>query len=265
MNNLIRAEFLRFFGTRLWVAYLLGALATGVGLVGLLVLVGPENAEPPLPPIDTPAGVSTILGLVQLMLFVPAVLGTFAITAEYRHGTIGTTFLAVPRRARVMVAKLVAHATLGLAYGVVLAVGAGAALAAGVLTSGGDLGAGLPGLLVSLGRLAVGAMAYTVLGVAVGALVRNQIVGLAAVFGYFYALEPMLMIIPGVNQLYGVLPGGAMAALTRSTWLTETLAEQTSSMTALVLPAWGGGLVLLGYVVLAALVAVALPLRRDLV
>ena len=127
MKSLVPAEFLRFFGTRLWLLHLAAALACGLGLVGLVAVVGPENSDPPLPPLGSPEGAGVLLQFVQMTLFVPAALGTFAITSEFRHRTIGSTFLAEPRRGRVMAAKLTVHGVIGLAYGVILAAGAGAA------------------------------------------------------------------------------------------------------------------------------------------
>ena len=264
MRSVIRAELIRSFGTRLWIALVAAAIACGLGLAGALVLIGPENADPPMPGLDTAEGPEVILAIVRFTLFVPAVVGTFAITSEYRHGTIGSTFLAAPRRGRVMVGKLLVHSLIGLGYGVVLAGGAGLALLGGAALRGTPLGAPTGPLLVALAQLAVAAAVHTLLGVAIGALARHQIVGVAIVLGYFYFVEPLLMVVPGLNQVYGILPGGASAALTRSTWLTDTIAEQLPGPAALALPAWAAGLLLVGYAAAAAAVAVALPLRRDL-
>lgn len=264
MTDLLRAEFLRFFGTRLWLVHLGAALACGLGLTGLIVLIGPENADPPMPGLDTAEGVGSLLGLAQVTLFLPAALGTFSVTSEYRHGTIGTTFLSVPRRGRVLLAKLITQATVGIGYGLVLAAGVGAALALAALLQPGPLGAPVAAIVATLFRVALAATVYALLGVAIGALVRHQIVALVVVLGYFYVVETLLMIIPGVNQLYAWLPGGATAALTRSTWLSETLANQTSAAAVGLVPVWAGGLLLLGYAAVASLAAIASPLRRDL-
>lgn len=264
MTSLVHAELQRFLGTRTWLLALAAAVLCGLGLAGLLAVAGPENSQPPLPSLDTAEGVGVLLGLVQVTLFVPATLGTFAITSDYRHGTIGTTFLQVPRRGRVMLAKLTAYAIIGLAYGVVLALGAGLAVVLGGLLGPGSIGVSPGELASSLVRMAVAAAIHTLIGVAIGALVRNQVAGIAVTLGWFYLLEPLLMIIPGVNLVYGILPGGAAAALTRSTWLSQVVAEQTTGPAALVLAPWAGGLLLLGYAVAAAAVSVAVPLRRDL-
>ena len=265
MKSLVPAEFLRFFGTRLWLLHLAAALACGLGLVGLVAVVGPENSDPPLPPLGSPEGAGVLLQFVQMTLFVPAALGTFAITSEFRHRTIGSTFLAEPRRGRVMAAKLTVHGVIGLAYGVILAAGAGAALWIGSLLHGTTVGLAAGDLVSTLTRIAVAAAVHMLLGVTIGALVRHQIAGLVVVAGYFYLLEPMLMLLPGVNQIYGVLPGGAAAALTRSSWLSEMVAQQLGGTSALLLPAWAGAAVLAGYALVAAIAAVWWPLRRDLV
>lgn len=261
--GLIPAEAFRFAATRLWWAYLGAALVCGLGLTGLLALLGPENVDPPMPPLDTASGVAAVLSLPLITLFVPALLATFAVTSEYRHGTVGSTFLSVPRRGRVLVAKLVVHAAVGLGYGIILACGIGVALQVGAALHGTSVGVSSGELLGTLGRVAVAASVYALLGVAVGALVRHQVAGVAAVLGYFYLVEPVLMLLPGVNQVYAWLPGGATAGLTRSTWLGEAVAEQTATAGPGVLPAGLALAVLLGYAVAASVLAVRLPLARD--
>jgi hypothetical protein len=250
--------------TRLPLWTLITAVCCGGLLPGLLAIVGPENANPPMPGLETPEGTALLLGLGGVLLFVPALIGTVAVTAEYRHRTIGTTFLAIPRRGRVLGAKLVAFAGLGIAYGVVSSATAGLVLLGVAGLRGVRLGVSTGALLTILTQLALAAAAYMLIGVAVGALVRHTIVAIGVVLGYFYFLEYVLMVIPGVNALYPYLPGGATASLTRFTFLTDAIADETSLASAPLLSAPAGAAVLVCYALVAAGVAVLAPLRRDL-
>lgn len=264
MITAIKGELTRLFSTRLpWVAAVV-AVVCGGGLTAVLGLMGPENATPPLPGLDTASGVGTAVGLSGLVLFVPALIGTIAITGEYRHRTIGGTFLAVPRRGRVLAAKLVTFALFGLGYGGVAAAASGLAVVVAAAVRGVPLGIGTATLLIMLGQLAVAAAVYMVLGVAIGALARNQIVAIAIVLGYFYFLEYVLMIIPGLNAVYPFLPGGATSALINFTFLTDVITDEAGlGLPALLTPV-GGAAILLGYAALSSAAAVLVPLRRDL-
>lgn len=147
LKDAIRGEVVRLTRTRLPLWTLAAAVACGGLLTGLVALTGPENTTPPMPGLDTVAGVSGVLGLLGVALFVPALIGTVAITGEYRHRTVATTFLAVPNRGRVLVAKLIAYGGLGLAYGLVLAFSAVAGIYAGTFAYGTEPGLGLGAIL----------------------------------------------------------------------------------------------------------------------
>lgn len=262
--NLLRGEAVRLLSTRLPLWALVAAVASGAGPTGLLALIGPENATPPLPGIDTAQGVGFVVGLSGLTLFLPALIGTIAITSEFRHRTIGATFLAAPRRGRLLAAKLGIFVLLGLGYGVAMALSAGLALLGAAVLRGATLGVTAGTLGIMLTQLALAAAVYTVLGVAIGALARHQLLAIGIVVGYFYLLEPVLMLVPGANLVYPYLPGGATAALMDFTLLTDTLAEQVP-LAASVLVAPVVGAALLGaYALLGSLAAVLVPLQRDL-
>lgn len=263
MTALLAAEWTRLIGTRLWLWGLLAALGSGA-LVGLLALVGPENFTPPLPGLDTAQGTHVLLGLLGLTVFAPALLGAIAVSSEYRHRTITTTTLFAPRRWTWLVAKLGVYTGAGLAYGAIAAAVAGGALFGAVMLKGITLG--LPAAMVAalLARIALTMAVYMLLGVAVGALLRNQVTALVVVGAYFYMIETVLMLVPGIKVLYPYLPGGATAALTGFTYLTDAVASQTGTSAAQLLSAPAGGGVLVGYAMIAAAIAVAAPLRRDI-
>lgn len=262
--NLVKAEFRRLMATRMWGGLLLAAVLLGGGMIGAMALAGPENFDPPMPGLDTETGVRSILGILGYTAFVPAAVGTFAVTSEYRHRTAAVTFLFAPRRGRVLAAKLIAYAVVGLAYGLILAVTAAAALFAVTAARGVALGLPAGTVLALLARLGVAMLVYLLLGVGVGALIRNQVVALCAVIGYLYLGETVLLMIPGVNTLYPVLPGGATAALTDFTYLTDAMSEQLGSTTIHLLPPAAAALLLTAYALVAAVAAVVLPMRRDL-
>ncbi|MGX1694261.1 ABC transporter permease [Microbacterium keratanolyticum] len=262
--KLIHGELIKLVTLRLALWTILLAAACGMLLTGALALIGPENATPPMSGLDTVEGVEIVLGLPAVLLFVPALIGTIAVTSEYRHRTIGTTFLAAPRRGRVLGAKLVVYALLGLSYGIICSAASGVALYAGAAARGVAIPLPVGELVVPLLQLALAAAVYMVLGVSIGALARNQLVAIAVVLGYFYVLEFVLMTIPGVNSLYPFLPGGATASLTSFSFLTDALAEQTSLGAASLASPVMGAFILLAYAGVAGLLAILVPLRRDL-
>ncbi|HET8994943.1 MAG TPA: hypothetical protein VFN32_14175 [Rhodococcus sp. (in: high G+C Gram-positive bacteria)] len=265
MKNAVRGEFIRLFSTRLPVWAIVAAVLSGAGLTGVLGLVGPENASPPMPGLDTPQGVAIAVGLTGLLLFVPALFGTIAVTGEYRHKTIGTTFLAVPRRGAVLGAKLFVYSVFGLVYGLLMALSSALALWSVTAVRGIELGASAGDLATILSRVALAAAIYALLGVGIGALVRSQLVAVGIVLGYFYFLEPVLMILPGLNTLYPFMPGGATAALTDFTFLSDTVSGEMSLGATTLLTPMLGALVLVTYAAVASAAAIVAPLRRDLV
>ncbi|MFX4271133.1 ABC transporter permease [Propionibacteriaceae bacterium Y1685] len=263
MIKLITAELIKLQSTKLWLYGWLAALVLGGGLVGMIGLIGPENSTPPMPGLNDPRGVATVLGLVGFTVFVPALMGAVAMTGEFRHRTITPTFLAEPRRWRVLVAKLIIWGLYGLSYGIITCGSAiGALYASAALTS---TGVGMPfGEVASMmARVAVAMAAYCLIGVAIGAIVRHQLLAVGIVLGWFYFLEYLIMIIPGASLLYPYLPGGATAALTRATFIAEAAGDQLGMAVAPLVSPLAGGLLLVGYALVSAAAAVTFPLRRD--
>lgn len=263
MIPLLKAELRRLRSTRLWLGALLTAVVAGGGLVSLLGLLGPQNLQPPMPGLDTAEGVRSVLGVLTFTVLMPAVFGTIAMTSEYRHGTIGLTFQFAPRRWTVLTAKLVAFAIGGICYGLAAATSAGLALYGTSAVRGVTVGLDPLVVLELLLRVAVTMAIYTLLGAGIGALLRNQVAALVIVVGYLYAGELAILAIPGVNTVYPYLPGGATAALNDFGYLTESMARQTGNTISSLMSATAGALILAGYAVLAAISAIAFPLRRD--
>ncbi|MFF5248936.1 ABC transporter permease [Streptosporangium sp. NPDC000095] len=264
MKPLIHAELRRLLATRMWLGTLLVAALLGGGLIGLLALVGPENFDPPMPGLHTEAGVRAVVGFLSFTAFIPAAIGTLAVTSEYRHRTINFTFLFAPERWRVLAAKLITYGLAGMIYGLVLSGTAAVALFGAAAARGINLGLPAGTVIELLGRLAVAMVAYTVLGVGMGALIRQQIAALCVVIGYLYGAELLLIMIPGVRNLYPWLPGGATAALTDFTAVADAMARQLSSDPVQLLSPMAGTLILLGYTALASTAALLQPMRRDL-
>jgi ABC-type transport system involved in multi-copper enzyme maturation permease subunit len=122
-----------------------------------------------------------------------ALLGAMSITGEIRHGTIRPTLLATPQRARVIAAKAAASALAGLAVGLLAEGLAAGGEAAGLAARGIpiELDSGDYAQLLIGGALA--AALFAVIGVGVGALVRNQVAALVGPCVWLLFLEPILV------------------------------------------------------------------------
>lgn len=256
---LIRAELLKVATTRLWWVMLLVMLVyVSISLGFLIAFAGDPgpSGQALIPARHTAAFQESMWGAGAGGALFAAVLGVVMMTSEYRYQTITTTFLVAPKRTRVMTAKLAATLVVGVALGLAVLVLTGLALAVTVPIAGGDLVFTGTVARVVAGVLAVLAL-YTLFGLGLGALIRNQVGAIIAVLVWIYIVDSLVNAIPALQPLGKWTPGGAASALTS--------AEGGFGLDlSYLLPAWAGGLVLLGYALLFSALAAATTLRRDI-
>jgi ABC-2 type transport system permease protein len=214
------------------------------------------------------------------------VLGVLIITGEYRHKTVTPTFLAEPRRGRVVIAKLgiafgggvllgVLTMLMGLILGFVLVA---VKLQSCVTTSGFQLQVqqGMSKAVCSAqhglyfvatthemwhdwSRIAPGVVLgtglFAIYGLGLGALLKNQVVSIVVGLGFTLVVETIVTAIwPGIGEY---LPGQAATALEDA---ARTTFEGSSTR---LLPWWGGAVMLVVYGVVLAIVGTLTTLRSD--
>lgn len=143
-----------------------------------------------------------------------AVAGIMGMAGEFRHGQADQTFITEPRRHRVVTAKLTLFGAAGIVFG---AAACAVNLTALVIWVAGhhaalNLGQGVI-WQIAAGQVATAAL-FAVLGVAVGALARNQVVAIVIAFCWFMMLEPLVM--SASTRIGRWLPGEALRAITQS-------------------------------------------------
>ena len=248
----IRSEVRKLFATKLWLWLLLGALGFAALVTIITIATDGSSTDNPNPPLSTAAGLRNLFSGIGAGSVFAIVLGAIGMTGEYRHQTATPTFLASPHRGRVVIAKLITYAAAGLGYGLACTVLVLAIAVPWLSAKGIDYSLSRDGI-PSVVAAAVAIVAiYTLLGVGVGALVRNQIAAVVGILVYLFVLEGLISNIPGVRDYYKWFPGGAAAAL----------GQQANSRAALLEP-WQGGLLLVAYALAFALAGTYLAVRRD--
>lgn len=247
MIGLVRAELLKIRSTRMWWGLLAGTAAfVALTVVATVLAAGQQGA----PSLDDPATVRSAWAAASSGTTFTLILGILAMTTEFRHQTISATFLATPRRARVVVAKMLANGLFGTLFGLV-----GTALTAALafpLLALRDAPA-IPGSTIAQVLVAgvLGTGVYAVVGVGVGALVRNQIAAILGSLVWVMLIEALLVaLLPEVGRW---LPGGAASAML-----------QVPSIRGELLPTWAGTTLFVGYGLAFAAAAVTTTLRRDI-
>lgn len=251
MTTALRAETRKLFTTQVWFWMVLLAVGLTLLFASLFSAFIPRD--------ETNAPIELVLNFaIYFATIIAAVLGVIGITGEYRHLTATPTFLSVPKRGTVIASKLVLYLLAGLAVGAVC-VGAAVALGTPWLSARGfevDLGAESSLRIIVGGIVAAGI--YGILGVGVGALLRNQVAAVVGIVIYLFLVENIIIqSIPKVRAAYPYLPGGATSALTQSSEANEQISGYT------LLDPWVGGLLLLAYGLVFAIVGARLTVRRD--
>jgi ABC-2 type transport system permease protein len=246
MTRLVRAELAKLRTIRLFYGVAAAMAAFGVLTVVANVTSAGQQGSPPLSADDLPA----LVGAPATMLAGAALLlGILGIAGEFRHHTITQTFLATPDRGRVVAAKLAAYALAGIAVAALtLAVTTAVVLpwltAKGLAVSlfDGELVRVLAGTLLAAGLCGL-------VGVGVGALVRNQVAALVGVLVWAVLVEGLLLNLLNAPSLGRWLPSAAAAAL------TNPGGDHLSRL--------AGGLLFAAYGLALALVGTRFVIRRD--
>jgi hypothetical protein len=181
-----------------------------------------------------------------------AVLGAIGLTGEFRHKTATATFLATPHRGRIVIAKLAAYGLVGIGFAIVcLAVVTTIALP-WLAAKNIDMSLTANGLPRTFLGVIADIAIFALLGVGLGALLRNQVAAVVTLLIYRFVAEPIVTGIPALSDWTIYLPGSASAALTQVSLTTQNFLE-----------AWQGGLVLAGYGLAFALAGTFFSVRRD--
>lgn len=231
-----------------WVLTLIGwglvVLTTATMLFGALIGEPFRGTDP-----EVAVAVEQIGSNAMIVLIV----GLLAMTTEFRHGTIGRTLQIVPSRGRMLIAKLAAAVTYAIAFFITslvllaIVVGIAAAVRGVGISIGAETGAAawqVPAALVL----------NAVLGVALGGVIRSQVVAISLTLIWLFVVENLLAALrPSVGRW---MPFQAL----NSIFIAETTAD---AMGRQVLSPPVALTVFLGYVLAAAVAATVLLRVRD--
>jgi ABC-2 type transport system permease protein len=272
--NAIRAEFVKLLTTKMWwilvivlFAYVgftsaILAAAFSTGLTADSGGMPPGQGAPQIPADALPPIIYSIAHSIGYVF--PLLLGTLAVTGEFRHQTLTPTFLATPKRGTVLAAKLVVMAIFGALYGVVAviaAVGPGAAIL--------SIDDGVTGLddrdhWLMFARIVLAMALWAIIGVGVGTLIPNQVAAIVVVLAFTQFIEPILRTVAAFVEwaadVGNYLPGAAGDTLAGASIFT---ALGMAAGDADALEWWHGGLLLLAYALVATVVGYLVSWRRD--
>ena len=276
MNLILRpvaAEFSKILTTRMWwilALVLFGYIALLAG--GLAALFGGLDSGAISPDAMNAGGGTGLTGVGSIPPLIysfaasvgyvfPVLLGALATTGEFRHQTLTPTFLATPKRGRVLGAKTIALFLVGAALGVV---GLAASVGVGALVLGGF---GVDPLLADgetwalIGRTVLAMAVWAVIGVGLGVLVPSQVASIVIVLAFTQFVEPLLRFASTFTQVTAdigkFLPGAASDALVGASFFT--LASPGGAL----LTSWQGAIVLLAYGLLATVLGYFISWKRD--
>jgi ABC-2 type transport system permease protein len=244
MSPVIRSEFRKLSTVRApWLLLAAGPLLIVAGISGLAVSGGN---------LRDPALQSKAFSHVGLTAIITLMFGIAAVAGEYRHGTITDTYLSFPGRRAVILAKLAVYGLVGAVAGLVSSVTAIVVTAAWWASQGASFQLSTAETWRTLGGGLAANVAFAMIGVGLGAVIRNLAAAVAVALAWIALVEGIAGQLVGAD-LARYLPFYASESLDRANLTAATG----------LLPQWGGGLVLLGYAVIFAVAGLLTTLNRD--
>jgi ABC-2 type transport system permease protein len=203
--------------------------------------------------LDSPQAIDAVYAnAISGYIFV-IILGIMLMAGEYRHGTAVATFLASPKREIVLAAKLGIAAIVGAVF---MLISVWASIFAGIIVLAGFDNSSGTFLNLTLAGLVTGAI-LAVIGVAIGALLKSQMLAIVFSLVYLFVIDPLLLVLWVDIAKY--LPGGLITAMTA----IDIDAPEFGINTANFLDPIQATLLLLGYGAVFALMSLVTSMRRD--
>lgn len=251
--RVVRSECIKLTSLRSSWILLLSTVAVMIGLTALLAAgvvqsVGTQNAFPPslVHTIATSGGG----GFAQLII---ASFGAVFIASEYGTGMIRSTMTAAPNRWQPLVAKAIVLAGVSFAIGVVSSFIAFFVAQPILATKDLDFPISTEGVLGSIIGLGLYLAIVSLLGMSIGALLRSASGAIVTTIGILFVLPIIASLIPldFLDDVYPYLPDQAGFQLTVIDTSGDTLNQ------------WQGGLVALGWALVAHIAALVRVKARD--
>lgn len=245
MIDIVRSEWTKIRSVRSTVWTL---AVTALLMVGISVLLGVAITNSGETVGSQEAIATSLAGTVFASLSI-ATFGVLVVSGEYRTGSIRTTFMAVPKRLRVLIGKVVVFTPVAL---VVCTVSSFAAYLLGGQLILGTTSLGDPGALQAIFGSGLYLTAGGLFGLALGALVRHTP-------GAIVSAIALMLVLP---QLTSMLPG-QWGATVHSYFTTNAGMEVVQPGQNAMLGPWSGYAVYLAWVAVTLIVAAVLMKRRD--
>ncbi|MGC1287105.1 MAG: ABC transporter permease subunit, partial [Streptosporangiaceae bacterium] len=190
MTRLIRVELLKIRTVRMtW-----GLLAAAAGLTVLFSVLEAtfSGGGSKVASLAVASGLNSVITGGIWALVLAAVMGVTVSSGEFRHSTATLTYLATPRRNRVLAAKTVAAGAFGAIYGLIgyliaLGTALGFIFGRGYHVPVGDITL----VRYGLGHLVAAAL-MAAIGAALGSLIRSQLAAVIGVFAWTIVIESLL-------------------------------------------------------------------------
>jgi hypothetical protein len=255
MTNAIKAEFRKFFTTRMWWGLAIAMFVAGAGLAVLFgfLFTQPQSAADVANGAltGTPEQIANSVYTSGLSIgyLLTLTIGVMQIGSEYRHKTITSTFLGTPKRAKVMGAKIIALLGIGAIYGLI-SLGGSIIAGAIVLTSRGFEAFPTAGVFRTLALSLLVLGLWALIGLGAGILIPNQVAALLISIGVAWIVEPLAGFGLsfwdwGRDHVVQYLPSAATQAMVNGV-------TQGGENAAKLLAWWGGALVLAAYAAVLA-------------
>ncbi|HMS75417.1 ABC transporter permease subunit [Gordonia sp. (in: high G+C Gram-positive bacteria)] len=266
MKTALLAEYRKFTSTRMWWILLIGLIAY-LGFVGLAMAFSLTAGTDELD-ATTLAGAPlarSIYALISPIGYVfPLVIGSLAVTAEFRHKTITASLLVEPRRGVLLGAKLLAGIPMGLIYGVT-ATATVVIAAAPLLAWRGDGAFLTDGATVEVIVFSVIVMAlWLMMGVAIGSVLSNQVAAIIVLLAFTQFVEPIARValaeFDSTSSVAKFLPGAAADGIIGSSFYSS--AGSGTAIELLSRPA--GAAMMVAYIVALALIGRFTTFKRDI-